>query len=260
MSRRKKKDEHHVDESWLLPYSDLLTLLLALFIVLFAMSEVDTQKYKELSQVFNNEFSGGQGILEEKDPTEQPLPAPQPEQEKEKNKKEDEQNQNSAMEKEQLQTVKENINAYIKKRNLTDVLQTQLSDEGLLITISNDFSFHSGSADVNREGKKIAKEISGFLLTDPPHQIIVSGHADDLPIHNEEFSSNWELSVMRAIHFMRIVLENEQLDPTKFSAKGFGEYKPAVPNTSEANRAANRRVEVLILPNYNLQTGEKNKN
>ncbi|MCJ0932875.1 flagellar motor protein MotB [Virgibacillus halodenitrificans] len=258
MSRRKKKDEHHVDESWLLPYSDLLTLLLALFIVLFAMSEVDTQKYKELSQVFSNEFSGGQGILEEKDPTEQPLPAPQPEQEKEKSK--NEQEKNSAMEKEQLQKVKENINAYIKKKNLTDVLQTQLSDEGLLITISNDFSFHSGSADVNREGKKIAKEISGFLLTDPPHQIIVSGHADDLPIHNEEFSSNWELSVMRAIHFMRIILENEQLDPTKFSAKGFGEYKPAVPNTSEANRAANRRVEVLILPNYNLQTGEQNKN
>src|SRR5690625_4351590 len=67
MRRKKQRKESKIDESWLLPYADLLTLLVALFIVLFAMSEIDTQKYKELSQVFKNEFSGGEGILEYKD-------------------------------------------------------------------------------------------------------------------------------------------------------------------------------------------------
>lgn len=101
-------------------------------------------------------------------------------------------------------------------------------------------------------GVTVAREVSDLLHTEPPHQIVISGHADDVPIGDSLFESNWELSVTRALNFMRLVLENEALDPTLFSAKGFGEYKPIVPNTSKENRAKNRRVEVLILPNYEI--------
>src|SRR5699024_186604 len=131
---------------------------------------------------------------------------------------------------------------------LTKALGTQLTDEGLLITLSTDFSFTSGSAYVNDTGREIAQEVAKFLYTNPPHEIIISGHADDRPMYNDEFKSNWELSVMRSVNFMVILLENDRLKPEKFSAKGYGEYQPLVLNSNSENRAKNRRVEVLIRP------------
>lgn len=249
MRRKRKKKEHKMDDSWLLPYADLLTLLLALFIVLFSMSEMDAQKYDELSKIFKSEFSPGQSILDEGiDPEE--LPAG------EKSVEDENVESDHTRELRQLQELQNEINHYISKSNLPNILETSLTDEGLLITILNDISFDSGKAIVKKEGEEVAREVSEFLITDPPHQIVVSGHADDRPVHNNEFASNWELSVTRAINFMALLLKNNNLDPTRFSAKGFGEHKPIVPNTSEENRAKNRRVEVLILPNYEIDTGE----
>lgn len=257
MSRRKrKKQENKIDDSWLLPYADLLTLLLALFIVLFSMSEMDAQKYDELSRIFKSEFSHGKSILEEGiDPEELPVG------EKNEDENEDPDNEevletNHTRELKQLQELESGINNYISKSNLSDILEISLTDEGLLLTIVNDISFDPGKAIVKEDGQEIAREVSEFLITDPPNQIVVSGHADDRPMNNNEFGSNWELSVTRAINFMAFLLENTNLDPTRFSAKGFGEHKPIVPNTSEVNRAKNRRVEVLILPNYEIDTGE----
>src|SRR5699024_936859 len=120
--------------------------------------------------------------------------------------------------------------------------------KGVLIIISTNIHINYRNTNDKKKGKKIAQEISHLLETDPPHNIIVSGHADDRPIHNEEFQSNWDLSVMRAVNFMSLLLDNGKLDPEKFSSKGFGEYQPIAPNTSEENRAKNRRVEVLIQP------------
>ncbi|MDY0393264.1 flagellar motor protein MotB [Virgibacillus halophilus] len=258
MRRKKKQSEQHTDESWLLPYSDLLTLLLALFIVLFAMSEVDVQKYKELSAVFKSEFSGGgQGILD-KSANNHEIEVPIQEKEekdkdenidKNKEKHEDKQTRKQ-LEMEELGRIQKQIDTYIHKNDLSRSIGTELTDEGLLVTILNDITFHSGSAVVNKEGRKVANEVSSFLDTDPPHQIVISGHADDRPVHNSQYRSNWELSVMRAVNFMQLVLDNDSLDPAKFSAKGYGDQHPIVPNNSEMNMAKNRRVEVMILPNY----------
>ncbi|SET07870.1 chemotaxis protein MotB [Oceanobacillus limi] len=242
--KKKKKGDSHVDESWLLPYSDMLTLLLALFIVLFAMSEVDTQKYQKLAQVFNSEFGDGEGIFEEE---EAPVEL---DNEANEDQVSEEQETNEML---SMKEIQQQINEYIEENNLGDVLGTQLSDEGLLVSIMNDVSFDPGSATVSGEGREIASEISNFLDTDPPRQIVISGHTDDIPMNNRQFGSNWELSVMRAVNFMSLILDNDHLDPTKFSAKGFGQHKPLVPNTSDENRLKNRRVEVLILPNYKIK-------
>ncbi|RDW16985.1 flagellar motor protein MotB [Oceanobacillus arenosus] len=260
MRRNKKKKRSHIDESWLLPYSDLLTLLVALFIVLFAMSDVDATKYKELAGIFRNEFSagGGNGILEQNIDPISPIP-PEKQQEEEKEEElesETEEERNSAVELQQLEGLQEEVNHYITTNSLTNNLSTELTDEGLLVTIVNEVFFDPGSADVKEDGAVIAREVSNLLVTEPPHQIVISGHADDVPQNNEKYGSNWELSVTRSLNFMRLVLENKNLDPTLFSAKGYGEYKPIVPNTSAENRAKNRRVEVLILPNYEINTGE----
>ncbi|WP_163970866.1 flagellar motor protein MotB [Oceanobacillus halotolerans] len=249
--RKKKQRNHnsHMDESWLLPYADMLTLLVALFIVLFAMSEIDTQKYKELTEVFNQEFSGNDGIFEEGDPT--PIDTQQNEQQPVE--EESEEITEGEQERLMLEALQEEINAYIEENNLSEILATKLTGEGLYITILNEVSFDSGSAEVKEEGKELAEEISEFLYTDPPHQIIISGHTDDVPIKNSDYASNWELSVTRAVNFMTHILTNEKLEPERFSAKGYGEYQPVVPNDSEENRAKNRRVEVLIVPNYDIE-------
>ena len=91
-------------------------------------------------------------------------------------------------------------------------------------------------------------ELAELLSMDPPRNIIISGHTDNVPIKNSNFSSNWELSVMRAVNFMSVLIEEGNLDPKWFSAKGFGEFEPVADNDTPAGRSKNRRVEVLVLP------------
>lgn len=237
MSRRrnkKKGEEEHISEAWLLPYADLLTLLLALFIVLFAMSSVDAVKFQKLSKAFSGVFYGGESAFE--------LPSPIIEGESEDISEE------GGSEQEQLEAIRQKINLYIEERNLSDRLSTSLTEEGLLVTIHDSVLFESGSAEVRIQDEKIAEEISELLVMDQPRDIVISGHTDNVPISTSQFASNWELSVMRAVNFMKIMLENERLDPLTFSAKGFGEFRPIADNETDKGKAENRRVEILILP------------
>jgi chemotaxis protein MotB len=248
MSRRKKKGHHeeHMDESWLIPYADLLTLLLALFIVLFAMSSVDAVKFQMLSKAFNDVFAGGTGVFE----FQSPMPEGQmesPDERKEDVKKND---NTDAAAKDQLELLElqKKVNSYIEDNKLKDKLNTSLTDEGLLLTIRDNVLFESGRAEVRSRDIGIANEIADLLIMEPPRNIIISGHTDNVPISTARYESNWELSVMRAVEFMKIILKNEQLDPRWFSAKGFGEFQPVATNDTAAGKARNRRVEILILP------------
>lgn len=261
MSKRGKKHHHedHVDESWLIPYADLLTLLLALFIVLFSMSSVDAKKFQAMADVFSAEFTSGTGIFE--------FPSPIPEEgatapDEQKNDSEEiaevetgtvqteEEKKKLAQQVEQLelQAIQAKVNDYIDEKGLKDKLETQLTDEGLLVSIRDNVLFESGSDAVRTEDLTIVKEISELLIMNPPRSIIISGHTDNVPIKNANFSSNWELSVMRAINFMKILLENDKLDPSWFSAKGYGEFRPIASNDTNDGKTRNRRVEILILP------------
>lgn len=244
--RKKEKYEEELNESWLLPYSDLMTLLLALFIVLFSISSVDAEKFQALSKVFNEIFTGGTGVmdydsLEQKN--EKQLS------DNSKNKKEEKGAEKQHQEEKKLENIQEKINHFITAKGLGNDLQTSLTSEGLLVTIKDSVLFDSGDATVRKKDVSLAKEISELLVIDPPHSVIISGHTDNVPIQNSHYSSNWELSVMRAVNFMKIILENDKLDPRLFSAKGFGEFQPIASNNSNAGKAKNRRVEVLILPN-----------
>lgn len=248
---KKKRDNHGTDESWLLPYSDMLTLLLALFIVLFAMSEVDVKKFKELAQIFETEFAEGGGIFDESSsvvPDDVPM-----KEEDDKDEDEDTDDAKALEEYQQLKKMQEEMEGYIEENSLADTLGTALTAEGLLVTVRTDITFDSGSSTVKSEGEDIAEEIAAMLDTDPPHEIVVNGHADDRPVNNDEYPSNWELSSMRAIQFMYLLMEDSSIGPKWFSARGYGEYQPIVENTSEHNRAINRRVEVLIHPNYDIE-------
>jgi len=242
MSKKRKNHDHeeHIDESWLIPYADLLTLLLALFIVLFASSNVDATKFKQISESFTTIFSGGTGVMTY--PTES-----EPSQTNNNKNDEDKKGQGVTSQKD-LQEMKDKIDKYIARSKLQGSLKTQLTEEGLLITITNDVLFDSGSAIVRTDEKSIATQISSLLISNPPLSVIISGHTDNVPIKNDLFQDNWDLSVTRAVNFMKIMLENKHLKPQLFSAKGYGEYQPIASNHTNKGRAKNRRVEILVLP------------
>lgn len=238
--KRHKKHEEHIDESWLVPYADILTLLLALFIVLFSTSTVDKEKLEQMSNVFSNIFTSNSGILDNSAPVQNP------------NGSSEQLNSQMASyleDQASLQEIQERVEEFIAVNELEGQFDTNMTGEGLLITIRDSVLFDSGKADIKPEYLSIALELSKVLVLDPARSVIVTGHTDNIPMNTLEFESNWELSVMRAVNFLKVLIEsNDQLESKYFSVKGFGEYNPIDTNDTAEGRAKNRRVEVLIQP------------
>ncbi len=252
MARKHKKHKHeeHTDESWLIPYADILTLLLALFIVLFASSTVDQQKLEQMSAVFSQVFDGGSAILDNPAPIELP---------KSTNDTGEGKESDAYMEDQQaLAEIQHSVDEYIAVNELEKQFATKLTDEGLLVTIRDSILFDFGEAEVKKEYRQIAEDISELLIFDPPRNVVITGHTDNIPIASSEYASNWELSVMRSVNFLKILVNNNTVDPLYFSAKGYGEYMPVASNDTEEGRAKNRRVEVLIQPRV-LEDGTLNE-
>lgn len=238
-----------MSESWLLPYADILTLLLALFIVLFASSTVDQAKLEQMSQVFNQIFDSGSGLMEQPSPVNVPVTP----------NDSDVDSESSAYVEDQqaLSKIQDSVDEYIAVNALEKQFATKLTDEGLLVTIRDSILFDTGKAEVNPEYRQIAEDISDLLVFDPPRNVVITGHTDNIPIASSEFASNWELSVMRSVNFLKILVRDNSIDPLYFSAKGYGEFKPVASNDTIEGRAKNRRVEVLIQPRV-LEDGTLN--
>lgn len=240
--RKNRETENQADDSWLLPYADLMTLLLALFIVLFASSSIDNEKLEQLSEVFNDIFDGGQSFMDGATPVTTPNIIPD-------DSKEDV-NPDSLdaylEDQKSLASIQDKVDEYIAVHELENVFDTEMTDEGLLVTIRDSILFNPGKADVKEEYVLIADELSELLVFDPPRSIVVTGHTDNVPMNNAEFSSNWDLSVMRAVNFLRLMTENTNVDPQYFSAQGYGEYQSIATNSTKEGRDQNRRVEILI--------------
>lgn len=237
--------DEHMDESWLIPYADLLTLLLALFIVLFAASEIDAEKYEKIKTSFNQALNGGDGVLQQ--PNNQIFKQP----DRESSDADSRNREQERKEISELTNLKKSIDEYIGKNQLTDKIETRLDGNQLAILIYDRAMFDSGSAQLKPEAKIIARTISEMLALYPGYQIVVTGHTDNVPIANHEFESNWELSAKRAIHFMEGLLENSGLDAKRFSAVGQGEYRPIASNETPEGKARNRRVEISVLRSVN---------
>jgi chemotaxis protein MotB len=259
-SRTHNHDEH-IDESWLIPYADILTLLLALFIVLFASSTVDAQKFEDIMTSFNSVLSGGPSIFEtgtvvpigpdsaKRGQEDQNDTDPQKLSELMNQKELTELQKKIQQETIELENLKEKIDAYIEDNGLNSQLTTELNSFQLVLRISDNALYSSGSATIKTEARQLAIAIAEMLGNYPQYEVVVSGHTDDRPIRTAQFSDNWDLSSSRALNFMKILLSNDALEPKRFSAIGFGEYQPVETNTTDAGRAANRRVEVSIIRN-----------
>lgn len=234
-------------ERYLLTYADLMNLLLILFIILFAMSQVDSQKFQQLSQSLSSAFGNGsppsavQGGSVGNSLIDFPATAPSPV-------------IPSQLEEQQMEALKGEISNMVQSEGLSANVSVALQERGIVITINERVLFKSGSAIIEQESEdKIIKIGKDILSQIKNKHIRVEGHTDNVPIKSTTTPSNWELSADRATNVLRILVEQAGIDPKIISAVGYGEYTPLVPNTSDANRAKNRRVDIVILRDASSQ-------
>lgn len=263
--RRRRHEEHeeHVDESWLVPYADILTLLLALFIVLFASSSLDKEKYNSVMDAIHQAFSGnsaiesgagageGTGSGQQQADIEDILAAlPKLEDNGEAVGTEDYTRQ--------LDNLYRSVATYVDAMELEQTVSVEFKGEMVLVTLRNDIFFDSANAEITPEMDKQAKILANILQANQdaahPFEVIVAGHTDNLPIESAKYPSNWYLSGYRALNFLGALLEGSNLDPVHFSARGYGEYDPVDTNDTPEGRQKNRRVELLITQNLKQES------
>lgn len=230
--RRKRDDDNENLERWLLTYADLITLLLAFFIMMYTFSKQDSQKYAEVVSHLRSIFSGegvptGTGELVGIDPAQLPS---------------------------KMLITPEEIKRQLEEdlKGITDLNGsgeniTVISDErGIVIRILDKAFFDEGKAELKERARNT---LTGILptLKNVSNQVRIEGHTDNVPINTVEFKSNWELSVRRATEVVRYYIEKGNLSPARVSAAGYAEYRPVMSNNTPHNRAMNRRIEIIIL-------------
>lgn len=233
MSKRQKHKQHEEEggEAWLLPYSDLMTLLLAVFIVLFAVSQVDQAKAKDMSEAFTEEMMTQSYIISKL------------------NEQEAVKNESSAVGKSELQKMEElkaELDAKLQSEDLAVAVTTSIDKRGLVISFNNAIIFEPGSAEIKKENEDILLEIAEMLhIMD--NYIRIEGHTDNVPMNSESYRSNWDLSAARAANVVRQFTSKTNLSPEKLIAVGYGEYRPVEDNSTDEGRAKNRRIDIIVL-------------
>ena len=204
-------------------YSDLITLLMIFFIIMYSMSQVDAQKFKSMASSLS-QVMGGQSpnILDFNGP--------------------------SVIDGEvqQLEQVRQQMQDYIESNNLGNSIKIYSQERGLVISLKDTMLFSSGQSELSSEAQEIVRKV-GISLRELNNYIRIEGHTDNLHIGNSQYRSNWELSTSRATSVLHYLLSDPNLSPQKFSAVGFGEYRPIASNEKDVGRSLNRRVDIVIL-------------
>lgn len=234
--KRKKKEKAENSERWLVSYSDFMTLLMVFFVVLYSMSNVNQKKYQQLANSMGSVFSGAAtalGIGEDSgtssDDTGEPKPLVQTEDEK-------------------LKGVEKQVNDVLNELGLEDSVSTSIEERGLVISFNDSIFFDSAKADIKEDMKDKLISVSK-VLNKIDNYIRVEGHTDNLPIKDNYFNSNWQLSSVRASNVVELLINYGETSPSRLSAVGYGEYRPISDNNTQEGRAKNRRVDILILNN-----------
>lgn len=238
--RRKKEQENEDGDRWILTYSDMITLLLVFFIVLYSMSKINQSKFNSLIKSLRNAFHVG--IVQTKPSNTMSLDVPK----KSKTLVKKLKKKKSQTKGQKPNKLYPKLMNYVKTHHLETKTSLANLSGGVQITIQGDILFALGKAKIRNQAERVLHEVGGFLKT-VNNPIVIKGYTDNLPIHTAQFQSNWELSVARA-NSVRIFLQNKVgVKPSRMRIVGFGKYHPRVPNDSKANRAENRRVNIVIL-------------
>jgi chemotaxis protein MotB len=242
-------------ERWLLTYADMITLLLALFVILFAISTINGKKFLAfelgVTSTFSNRAvktgSGGSGLLPKENSllnqqgtTTNPLSPPQ------------ELEANPAASKSPpstptLSQIANQITKALRAAGLSQYASTSVNTQGVVVQMLADKTyFATDSATLGAIGDQVVDTIAGVLRT-VPNNVEVQGYTNNLRVTGGPYSSNWELSAVRAVNVVRRLSTTDGITANRLSASGYGTTHPVVPNTTPANKAENRRVDVVVL-------------
>jgi chemotaxis protein MotB len=236
-------------ERWLVSYADFITLLFAFFVVLYASSQADKKKQTMVSQSIESAFralglfpdamrhpgsssSAGHGTEAPAMPMNivmgEDVLAP-------------------ARVKEDLEHIRQELEQTLSNQVAQHTVSIQMGRDGLVISLREAGFFNSGSATPKPETLPTLRQIAASL-GHTPYDLRIEGHTDNIPIHNDEFDSNWELSSARATRVARIFLDLQAMPPERISAAGYAEFHPVASNDTVEGRAENRRVDLVVLP------------
>jgi chemotaxis protein MotB len=263
-SRRRKghahEEEHENEERWLVSFADMMTLLFCLFMVLFAISSVNTSKFEALQLALQDAFSGkilsgGKAVMttgstESTSPStpEPPLPAIQPvvainqtasQSSAEAAKK-------AQKEQEDFKRLKRRIDELAKAAGVAANVRTEIRLQGLVIELLTDkVFFASGSARLHPSATRLLEKVAGVIAGEARHPVVVEGHTDSQPIATGQFPSNWQLSGDRAAAVVQNFAANGVLE-RRLSLTGYASERPKATNATPQGRARNRRVDVVL--------------
>jgi chemotaxis protein MotB len=265
MARRRKhavhEEEHENEERWLVSYADMMTLLFCLFMVLFAISSVNTSKFEALQRALQDAFSGkilsgGEAVMQtgaqqktEQSTPEPPLPAIQPL--AALNATTESPSSQAAAdaarrEQQDFLKLKQRIDALAKAQGVSANVRTEVRREGLVIELLTDrVFFASGSATLEPPAGRLLAKVGGVVASERRHPVVVEGHTDSQPIATGQYPSNWQLSGARAA----AVVQNfaaDGVNERRMSLTGYASERPKASNSTPDGRARNRRVDIVL--------------
>lgn len=241
--KRMEEPEKDNSQRWMLTYLDLITLLMVFFVLMYAMSSIDTKKYTIVSKSLNMALGGGTGYVigsggnstidlgnavtatsTSTESNDQKLPA----------------DSNS------MELIRKQLDNYLNDEKLNNDVIVEVNERGLDVRLKDSILFDSGKADIKESSRNSVIKI-GKILNKIDGYIRVEGYTDNVPIKNQSYSSNWQLSAIRATNVVELLIGNAGIEPGKISAVGYGEYRPIADNSTPDGRAKNRRVEIVIM-------------
>lgn len=253
MRRRRKRKEKKGAAKWLVTYSDMVTLVLVFFILLFSMSQIDLVKFQSITQSFQS-----RAILDFL-PSAIPSDSADPDLDDGIGKDDgagdgDDIDADALLDEleewekkaDALAQLMSGVEDYLEEHDLGDVITANRTEEGVILVLQDSILFDSAEADILESGMPFLDEV-GDLLKGITNKVRVEGHTDNRPISTYRYPSNWELSGARAGSVVRYFIEELELAEDRFLIAGYGETRPVVENDSAENWAQNRRVEIVIL-------------
>jgi chemotaxis protein MotB len=252
------EEEHENEERWLVSFADMMTLLFCLFMVLFAISSVNTSKFEALQKALQDAFSGkilsgGDAVMEtgndtppDKPGTEPPLPALTPMQALANTSVEQDASKAAKKEEQDFKALKRKIDQLVDREGLTGKVQTTVRKKGLVVELLTDnVFFDSGQAALKPPAVSLLDKLGDVLRAENEHPIVVEGHTDSQPISNAQYPSNWELSGARASAVIRAFV-SDGVSRGRVSGALYGAEQPTASNATAEGRSRNRRVDVIL--------------
>ena len=239
---RVERRKHIISQDrWMVSYADFITLLFALFVVLFAFAKADQKKQTQVSESIESAFKelgvfSGSNSASSKDHaaiamnTVMGVDVLSP-----------------ARVKEDLERLHRELEQTLSSKIASRAISMKMGRDGLVISLREAGFFSSGSATPRPETLPTLRQIAASLGR-TPYDLRIEGHTDNIPIHTAEFDSNWELSSARATRIARIFIDMKAITPERISAAGYSEFHPVASNDTAEGRGENRRVDLVVLP------------